>query len=128
MLKELEDQTTVYTYIEETLTVLIESSDVSNARLLQVTLDEITSLWKEVTTLTQKQTDKVENAYKLAVNFDTLVNELQFWLTRIEGSVSLFEAVSTILESIDKQKEQFRVSLASRVLIFAGFVSKFCLQ
>ena len=107
----MEDQSAVYTYIEETLVVLIESSDISNARQLQGTLDEITSLWKEVTFLTQKQTDKLEKADKLAVTFDSLSNDLQFWLTRIEGSVSLFEAVSTILETIDKQKQQFKVSL-----------------
>lgn len=91
--------------------MLIESSDVSSARQLQSTLDEITLLWNEVTVLTEKQTDKLDSAYKMAVAFDTLINDLQFWMTRIEGSISLFETVSTILETIDKQKHQFKVSL-----------------
>lgn len=107
----MEDQTIIYTYIEETLTLLIESSDVSSARQLQSTLDEVTSLWKEVASHIQKQSEKLETAYELATTFDTLVNEMQFWFTRIEGSVSLFETVSTTLENIEKQKHQFKVRL-----------------
>ena len=95
----------------------------SSARQLQSTLDEITLLWKEVTILTEKQTEKLEIAYKMAVTFDTLVNDLQFWMTRIEGSVSLFETVSTILETIDKQKQQFKVSL----IVLLCQMSSFCM-
>ena len=113
----IEDRKPAHEYIEETLTVLIKSSDVSNARLLQNTLDEISSLWKEVTTLSSKQTTRFDNALKMAEKFDALVTELEFWLTRIEGSISLFEAVSTILENIEKQKQQFKVSQVKKFVI-----------
>lgn len=116
--KVIEDRKPAHEYIEETLTVLIKSSDDSNARLLQNTFDEISSLWKEVTTLSSKQTTKLENALKMAEKFDSLVTELEFWLTRIDGSISLFEGVSTILENIEKQKQQFKVRLPFQENVF----------
>ncbi len=99
----------MYAYIEETLTVLIQSSDVSNGQRLQTSLDELTALWKETKSLTDKQTERLEYSLKIADRFDVLTNELEFWLTRVEGSVSLFENVSTILENLEKQKAQFKV-------------------
>ncbi len=107
--------------IEETLTVLIKSTDVANARWLQTNLDELKVLWKEVETLTTKQTEKLENAVKLADRFEVLVNEMEFWLTRIEGSVSLFENVSTILENLEKQKVQFKVKMKCLVYTLITF-------
>ena len=89
---------------------MIKSSDVSSSRPLQITLGELSSLWKEVNALSEKRSVRLDNAFKFAQRFDNLVTEMEFWLTRIEGSVSLFEDVSTLLENIEKQKLQFRVS------------------
>ena len=114
-MKVVEERKTLYIFIEETLTVLVKSSDVSNARWLQTTLTEVRTLWTAVTTLTESTLVKLVQALDSAQRFDELTNTMEFWLTRIEGSVSLFEVVSTIIENLEKQKVQFKVGFISLV-------------
>ena len=78
------------------------------ARVIEKTLDDLKKSWEVVTTLSDKQTKKLEAVSSFAVKFNTESQEFELWLTRIEGSLSLFENVSTILEALERQKEEFK--------------------
>ncbi len=57
-MKVVEERSALYAYIEETLTVLIQSSDVSNGQRLQTSLDERTAPCATTESLTGKQTER----------------------------------------------------------------------
>ena len=106
-IKVIEKREEVYIYIIETFEVLIQSSDVSGARVLEKAQQEIRTAWTEVTSISQQVSDKLEDALDNARTLEGLMVETEIWLVRVEGSISLFPIVSTILETITIQMTEF---------------------
>ena len=98
-----------YIYIIETFEVLIESSDMSNSRILDKALSEIKSAWKEVNTLSGIKLKNLEDSLENARLLEGYVSELEIWVERVEEQMVLFAPVSTILETIEVQVEEFEV-------------------
>lgn len=96
-----------YIYIVEIFEVLIKTSDMINARVLDKALTEIRTTWSEVITLSKNKLEKLEDALENARTLETYITEMEVWLVRVEGSLGLFAPVSTILETITVQITEF---------------------
>ena len=98
-----------YIYIIETFEVLIKSSDMSNSRILDKALTEIKSAWKEVNNLSGIKLKNLEDSLENAHLLHGYVSELEVWLLRIEEQMGLFTPVSTVLETIEIQVQEFEI-------------------
>ena len=107
--KVIEVREETYIYIIQTFEVLISSSDISSARVLEKAMNEIRVLWEEVITLSTTITTRLDHALIDAREFEKSFGEMEIWMTRVEGSMSLFGKVSTILETIKEQFVEFEV-------------------
>lgn len=96
-----------YILIVETFEILIQSSDMSSARILELTLHEIKSAWEEVGSLAEKILNELLSTLKNAQTLEDFMSEIEIWIVRVEGSFSLFANVSTLLESIKDQITEF---------------------
>ena len=105
--KVIEVREEVYIYIVETFEVLIRSSDISSSRVLEKALHENQFSWTEVTRLSQETTDRLEDSLENARTLESYISEVEIWIVRVEGSLSLFSEVSTILETIKIQIIEF---------------------
>ena len=99
-IRVIEEREITYKIIVETFEVLIESSDVSSSRELQKSLTEITTAWTVVYRLAQDTSMKLDKALGDARLLQNRISEIEIWIVRIEGTVSMFKPVSTIYETI----------------------------
>ena len=108
-MKEVESREIVFVRVLETFDVLIQTSDISSVRLLEVTAYEMKSAWSEVRSLSDKVlnelTATLDNAHKL----QHLMSEMDLWIVRVEGTLGLLTNVSTLLDLIKEQISEFDV-------------------
>ncbi|XP_057312331.1 microtubule-actin cross-linking factor 1, isoforms 6/7-like [Hydractinia symbiolongicarpus] len=105
--KVIEVREEVYIYIIETFEILIKSSDISGARVLEKAQEEIKTSWSVVSKLSQEKSDKLEDALENSRLLESLISELEVWVVRVEGNITLFSDVSTIYETIVVEMKDF---------------------
>ena len=98
-----------YDPIVEKVQAIIECSDPSTANSLQRQLDDMKSSWQQVVAKANEEGEKLSTAVENAKQLDEKVNDMDQWLTKVEGLVAEFEEPSTILETLEKQREQIKV-------------------
>jgi len=98
-----------YDAIVEKVQAIIECSDPSTANSLQRQLDDMTSSWNNVVSKANEEGEKLSAAVKNATDLDEKMNDMDHWLTKVEGTVAEFQEPSTILETLEKQREQIKV-------------------
>lgn len=95
-----------YDPIVEKVEAIIECSDSSTANSLQRQLDEMKSSWQLVFAKASEEGEKLTAAVENAKQLDQKMSEMDQWLTKVEGVVAEFQDPSTILDTLEKQREQ----------------------
>lgn len=105
----VESRQAIYDKIVETVEELVEHADPTTAANLQRQLDDLTESWNQVLTQATEEENKLKDALENAKDLDEKTNAIDLWLTRVEGTISLFEDPSTILETLQKQRVSYKV-------------------
>lgn len=105
----VESRQVIYDKIVETVEHLVENADPTTAANLQRQLDEVKESWKQVQTQANEENDKLNDALENAKDLVEKTGAIDLWLTRVEGTISLFEDPSTILETLQKQRVSYKV-------------------
>eukprot|EP00794_Sanderia_malayensis_P004728 gene4728-5351_t len=103
--KVMEDRRPGYVYIVETLEILIRSSSLSSARILQKTLDEVKDSWGVLSLLSEKQTLKLKSALDRSSKLSEWSTEFDIWLFKAEEICACFDSPATLLVTVEEQLE-----------------------
>ena len=108
-MKVIEERKTTYIYITETLEVLIQSSSIASARILEKTLTDLKKSWDLVSSLADNQTVKLQSCLKQSISFSELHQTTELWLIRAEENCSSFDSPATVLETVEIQITNLKV-------------------
>lgn len=98
-----------YDAIVDKVQAIIECSDRSTANSLQRQLDDMTLSWNSVVAKANEEGEKLSAAVQNATELDEKMNDMDHWLTKVDGTVAEFQKPSTILETLENQREQIKV-------------------
>jgi methyl-accepting chemotaxis protein len=105
----VESRRPVYDQIVETVEKLVENADPTTAANQQRQLNELKESWENVHAQANEENEKLKEALENAKELEEKTGSIDFWLTRVEGTISLFEDPSTILETLQKQRVSYKV-------------------
>ena len=113
--KVVEERQVSYTYIIETLETLIQqTSSISNARILEKTLNDVRASWEAVVSLSENQTVKLQSCLEMTVAFSDNSKRLELWLITMEERCIEFDTPAILLEPLENQLSSLKVCLSSR--------------
>ncbi len=108
-MKVIEERKPGFVYITETLEILIQSSSIASARILQKTLDEVKNSWDLVSSLAENQTLKLQASLDRSTKLDDLNKEFEIWLFGVEETCAAFDTPATLLETVEEQLANLKV-------------------
>ena len=97
---------------------MIANSDPTTAASLQRQLDEVKEAWEQVSMKSEEEGHKLEDALKNAEELQRQLTEMDSWLTQVHDQILSFDHVSSILDILEKQRQEYKVS-NTKCLIFS---------
>ncbi|EDO37706.1 predicted protein [Nematostella vectensis] len=104
----IETRQKIYVQIVEVVENLIDTADPTTAASLQRQLDELKTSWEQVTSRAAEESEKLEQALTNATSLEAQTSDMDQWLTRVDGVVSVYERPSTILVVLETQREEYK--------------------
>lgn len=105
----LEKRKETYQRISEAVQAMIKNSDPTTAASLQRQLDELKEAWEQVSTKADEEGRKLDDALKNAVESEKQVKDMDSWLTQVTDQIGSLDHVSSILDVLEKQRQEYKV-------------------
>lgn len=105
----LEKRKETYERITEAVQAMIRNSDPTTAASLQRQLDEVKEAWELVSTKAEEEGHKLDDALKNAEELEKQLKDMDSWLTQVHEQVVSFDHVSSILDVLEKQRQEYKV-------------------
>ena len=111
----LEKRKETYERITESVQAMIANSDPTTAASLQRQLDEVKEAWEQVSVKSEEEGHKLEDALKNAEELERQLTDMDSWLTQVHDQILSFDDVSSILDVLEKQRQEFKVARIKRL-------------
>ena len=105
----LEKRKETYQRITDAVEAMISNSDPTTAASLQRQLDELKEAWEQVSTKSEEEGQKLEDALKNAEELERQLTDTDSWLTQVHDQIVSFDHVSSILDILEKQRREYKV-------------------
>ena len=105
----LEKRKETYERITEAVQAMITNSDPTTAASLQRQLDEVKEAWEVVSTKAEEEGHKLDDALKNAEELEKQLTDMDRWLTQVHDQIESFDHVSSILDVLEKQRQEYKV-------------------
>lgn len=105
----LEKRKETYQRITDAVEAMISNSDPTTAASLQRQLDELKEAWEQVSTKSEEEGQKLEDALKNAEELERQLADTDSWLTQVHDQIVSFDHVSSILDILEKQRREYKV-------------------
>ena len=106
----LEKRKETYERITESVQAMIANSDPTTAASLQRQLDEVKEAWEQVSVKSEEEGHKLEDALKNAEELERQLTDMDSWLTQVHDQILSFDHVSSILDVLEKQRQEYKVA------------------
>lgn len=115
----LEKRKETYERITESVQAMIANSDPTTAASLQRQLDEVKEAWEQVSVKSEEEGHKLEDALKNAEELERQLTDMDSWLTQVHDQILSFDDVSSILDVLEKQRQEYKVARIKRLSILS---------
>lgn len=115
----LEKRKETYERITESVQAMIANSDPTTAASLQRQLDEVKEAWEQVSVKSEEEGHKLEDALKNAEELERQLTDMDSWLTQVHDQILSFDHVSSILDVLEKQRQEYKVARIKRLSILS---------
>lgn len=115
----LEKRKETYERITEAVQAMISNSDPTTAASLQRQLDEVKEAWEQVSTKADEEGHKLDDALKNAEELERQLTDMDLWLTQVHDQIVSFDHVSSILDVLEKQRQEYKVRNSDENYCFA---------
>lgn len=105
----LEKRKEGYQRILNSLQAMISNSDPTTAASLQRQLDELNEAWEQVASKSEEEGQKLEDALKNAEELEKQLTDTDSWLTQAHDQIVALDHVSSILNVLEKQRQEYKV-------------------
>lgn len=105
----LEKRKETYERITEAVQAMIRNSDPTTAASLQRQLDEVKEAWEQVSSKAEEEGHKLDDALKNAEELEKQLTNMDSWLTQVHDQIVSFDHVSSILNVLEKQRQEYKV-------------------
>ena len=112
----LEKRRETYQRVTDSVQAMIANSDPTTAASLQRQLDELKEAWEQVTTKSEEEGQKLEDALKNAEELERQLTNMDHWLTQVHDQIASFDNVSSILNILEKQRQEYKVRTDPNIL------------
>ena len=112
----LEKRRETYQRVTDSVQAMIANSDPSTAASLQRQLDELKEAWEQVTSKSEEEGQKLEDALKNAEKLERQLTDMDHWLTQVHDQIASFDNVSSILDILEKQRQEYKVRTDPNIL------------
>lgn len=103
-----------YERITEAVQAMIGNSDPTTAASLQRHLDEVKEAWEQVNTKAEEEGSKLDDALKNAEELKRQITDMDSWLTQVHEQIVSLDNVSSILDVLEKQRQEYKVRNRSK--------------
>lgn len=110
----LEQRKATYERITDSVRAMIANSDPTTAASLQRQLDEVKEAWEQVSVKSDEEGQKLEDALKNAEELERELTDMDSWLTQVHDQILSFDNVSSILDVLEKQRQEYKVTKIMR--------------
>lgn len=110
----LEQRKATYERITDSVRAMIANSDPTTAASLQRQLDEVKEAWEQVSVKSDEEGQKLEDALKNAEELERELTDMDSWLTQVHDQILSFDNVSSILDVLEKQRQEYKVTKKMR--------------
>lgn len=105
----LEKRKETYERVTEAVQAMISNSDPTTAASLQRQLDEVKEAWEQVSSKAEEEGHKLDGALKNAKELERQLTDMDSWLTQVHDQIVSFDHVSSILDILEKQRQEYKV-------------------
>ena len=105
----LDKRKETYERVTEAVQAMISNSDPTTAASLQRQLDEVKEAWKQVNSKAEEEGHKLDDALKNAEELERQLTVMDSWLTQVHDQIASFDHVSSILDILEKQRQEYKV-------------------
>lgn len=120
----LEKRKETYERITEAVQAMIRNSDPTTAASLQRQLDEVKEAWELVSIKVEEEGQKLDDALKNAEELEKQLKDMDSWLTQVHEQIESFDHVSSILDVLEKQRQEYKVRNKKQNHYFGLLVNK----
>lgn len=117
----LEKRKETYERVTEAVQAMISNSDPTTAASLQRQLDEVKEAWEQVSSKAEEEGHKLDDALKNAEELERQLTDMDSWLTQVHDQIVSFDHVSSILDILEKQRQEYKVRNGEQVQIHTSY-------